>query len=66
MPLVRADFTKYQDRVATLDTDVARLEVENLKLKDEVRKVNVDDEEARSSFIRNQGSLIEALSYKIF
>lgn len=51
--MVGADLTKSQHRAVVLDVDVARLAVENSKLKDEVRKINVDAEEARSNYVRN-------------
>lgn len=62
---VREDLAKSWDRAATHDAYVARLAVENSKLTDELGKVNVDAEEARSNFVRSQGPLIQASLYKI-
>lgn len=51
--MLREDMSKSQYRASTLDTDVARLAIENSKLKDEVRKVSSEAKEAKSSFIMN-------------
>lgn len=40
--MVRVDLSKSQDRAAALDADMARLAVENSKLKNGVRKINAD------------------------
>lgn len=55
MAMVRADLSKSQDRAGALDADVVRLAVENSKLKDEVKKINIDAKELRSNFVRSQG-----------
>lgn len=65
MENVSGDLFKFQDTVEALNTDVAKLAVENSKLKDEVKKTNVNTEEARSNFVRKQGSFIQDSLYKI-